>query len=230
LNERQRATLLLAGLSPEQIVEWSGAPVLCDRVLMLESDGRAGGGRPFSALVETRRRLGADRSSPEPRRQRQYVTRRDAKPKRRWALNEPDVEAVFRDRGFEIVTAADHSLPALQRLFGEAEVVAGLNGAGLAHIVFSPAGTHVAVLLTDSLMRWHADESGARSLWASGAAPRELAAMGDSPRFYAHVAAAFEQHAHSLVVGDDIPLDSVEAFVDDILVGVDPDRPNPAST
>ena len=107
------------------------------------------------------------------------------------------------------------------RIFAEARVVAGVNGAGLAHILFAPPGTHVILLFSDSLMRWHATEGGARSEWLDERRPADqLTALGDSPRVYAHVAAGFGQVSHSFVGGDEMPLDRLGAFLDEVLEGV----------
>ncbi|HXD18249.1 MAG TPA: glycosyltransferase family 61 protein [Vicinamibacterales bacterium] len=216
LNDMQRTTLELAGVAPAQMTEWDGGAVCAKRLLIFESDGRMGGGRPLSPLLAMRRRVAGDI---RPGSRRIYVSRRDARSKRRWAVNEPAIEALFASHGFEIVCPTSHTLADLVRIFGEASIVAGLNGAGLAHIFFSPPGTHVAVLLTDSLVRWHADSGGARSLWASEHHARagELAALGDSPRFYTHVAAAFGQPCHSFLGADDVPLDDLRRFLAEVM-------------
>ena len=107
------------------------------------------------------------------------------------------------------------------RLFRDARVVAGISGAGLTDLLFSPPGTHAIVLISDSLMRWYADDRGARSCWSDGRRGGELAELGDSPRFYAHLAAAFEQYCHTFVGGDDMPLDTLAAFVDETLARVE---------
>jgi len=79
----------------------------------------------MSALLQTRRRLlgGVAMPSGAPSR-RLYVSRRDAKPHRRWAENEPEVEALFASRGFEIVSMGECPLPEQVRLFSSARVVA----------------------------------------------------------------------------------------------------------
>ena len=214
----QYSTLALLGIERQQVIEWDGVPLAASRVLALESVGREGGGRPLSALMELRRRL----MSSAPGTRRLYFSRRDAKATRQWVVNEPAVEQLFKARGFEIVTVAEFPLHDMVRLFSEARVVAGINGAGLAHILFSPRGTHVIPLFSDSLIRWHADEEGTRSLWATDRKVdvRRLSALGDSPRVYAHVAAAFEQHCHSFVGGDELPLDELAAFLDDVVATV----------
>jgi capsular polysaccharide biosynthesis protein len=137
--------------------------------------------------------------------------------------NEPDVEALFRSRGFDVMAMAECPLAEQTRIFREARIIAGVSGAGLADLIFSPAGTHVIVLLSDSLIRWWADERGARSLWSSDRAVKggQLAELGDSPRFYAHLAAACDQICHSFVAGDEMPLDQLARFLDDVLATVD---------
>lgn len=218
-----RSTLSLVGLAPRQMVEWDGAPVECGQLLVQESDGRMGGGRPLAALAEMRRLLARQEGTSNSRGRRIYVSRRDARNKRRWLSNEPAVEAVFRSRGFEILAMADHSLEEQVRIFRDARIVAGISGAGLADIVFSPPATHVVVLLSDSLIRWYADQVGQRSAWVEPekATRGGLAALGDSPRFYVHLAAAFDQYCHCFLGGDEMPLDPLSGFLDDVLRQVD---------
>jgi hypothetical protein len=218
LKPFHQAGLALTGVAPDRIRPWDGSPVAASRVLVFESDGRLGGGRPLSALIDMRRDIAAARSGPPSPGRRLYVSRRDARRKRQWATNEPDLEQFFANRGFEIICPPDHSLPELIQMFGEASVVAGLNGAGLSYILFAPAGAHVVVLLTNSLLRWYAREGDSRSLWLSGEpASGELAALGDSPRFFAHVAAAFEQHCHSFVSDETVPVGELAQFLDEVL-------------
>jgi len=219
----QRATLELVGLPADQAVAWDGAPVQCARLLVFESDGRAGG-RPLSALLETRRLLtsrGATRSGKGTR--RIYVSRRDADPKRRWVSNEPEVEALFASRGFEVLVMADCPLDEQIRVFRDASVVAGVSGAGLADIVFALPDTHVVVLLSDSLMSWYADQRGARSGWirTGGSPHRRLSMLGDSPHFYVHLAAAFEQQCHCFLGNDQMPIARLSDYLDRVLARVD---------
>jgi hypothetical protein len=220
LTAHHRSTLAVFGIAAEQVVPWSGTQRRLSEALLFESDGRRGGGRPLSALLEMRRRLVPHAT---PVRRRIYVSRRDAKAKRRWIANEDAVAAAFERRGFDIVCPTDHSLADLVRIFGEAQVIAGVNGAGLAHMLFAPSRAHVIVLFTDSLLRWHADETGARSLWTGHEHRhrRQLATLGDSPRFYAHLAAAFEQHCHCFVGADRIPIDELSVFLDEALARVE---------
>jgi capsular polysaccharide biosynthesis protein len=220
LTEINLASLSVIGVPAERVVPWNGEPTWCDRLLIFESDGRRGGGRPLSPLLDLRQMVAPPDAANDRRRGRRiYVSRRDARKKRRWVDNEPQMEALFASRGFDIVSMTDLPFAEAVRIFREASVVAGVNGAGLAHILFSPPGTDVVVILSDSLIRWHAAAAGARSLWASGAeaATGELAPLGDSPRFYAHVAALFEQVCHAFVGADDMPIDRLSTFLDDVL-------------
>jgi hypothetical protein len=101
--------------------------------------------------------------------------------------------------------------------------VAGVSGAGLAGILFSPPGTRVIVLLTDGLMQWYADERGSRSGWVTGSLPAgvPLNELSDSPRFYPYLAAAFEQPSHTFVGEDVLPVDRLGPFLDDVLASGD---------
>ena len=218
LRRFQGATLDLVGLPPAQAVAWDGAPIECDRLLVFESDGRSGG-RPLSALLEMRRLLTARGAAAARKGSRKiYVSRRDADPKRRWVANEPEVEALFANRGFEVLAMAGCSLEDQMALFREASVVAGVSGAGLSDIVFSAPDTHVIVLLSDSLMSWYADQRGSRSSWMRlGGPARRLSMLGDSPHFYVHLAAAFEQNCHCFLGPDLFPLAPLSAFLDRVL-------------
>ena len=221
----QRSTLGLIGVADHQLLPWDGAPLECARLLVFENDGRTGGGRPLSPLMQMRRRLAPGAIPANERRARRiYVSRRDATAKGSWVSNEPEVEAVFRSRGFDVVVMSDCPLHEQVQIFRDAAVVAGVSGAGLADIVFSSSGIHVIVLLTDSLLRWYAAERGSRAQWAGGrrATDGHLVELGDSPRFYAHLAAACEQVCHSFLSADTVPLDELTRFVDDALSQVDP--------
>ena len=213
----QESTLALLGVDSRSLVAWDGAPFTGSRVLALENDGRTGGGRPLSPLMEVRRQCAAADRPPKPG--RIYVSRRDARGGRQWVTNEAQVEDLFRSRGFEIVTMGDCPLDTQVQMFRGASVVAGVSGSGLTDLVFAAPGIDVIVLASDSLIRWYADETGARSSWASGrrTAAGELAALGDSPRFYAHLTAAFEQRCHSFVGSDRMPLEPLREFVDDVI-------------
>jgi capsular polysaccharide biosynthesis protein len=216
------ATLGLVGIDAEQMQPWDGSPVTASRGILFQHDGRMGGGRPLSLLTAMHRALRAPAAVRGHR--RLYVSRRDAKARRRWLANEAAVEAVFAARGFEILLMKDLSLDDQIRTFREAAIVAGTSGAGLSDIVFCAPGTDVIVIHTDRQMRWYADERSRRSTWMrAGQDTRdaELAELGDSPRFYAHLAAALSQHCHAFLAADEAPLEALAAFLDEVLAHAD---------
>jgi hypothetical protein len=214
------ASLALDGIPRERAMVWDGAPIRCDRVIVQETEGRIIRGRPLPAMLDLRRRVMADYPGPARGRRRIYVSRRDATSSRQWVANEADVEALFERRGFERLVMANYTLDEQVRIFRDAKVVAGVSGAGLADIVFANPGTHVITLLSDSLIRWYADQAGTRSRWVVARNP-PLSALSDSPRFYAHLAAACEQPIHTFVGEDQMSLDALERFVDGVLERVD---------
>jgi capsular polysaccharide biosynthesis protein len=213
----QRRTLALIGIRDDQIRPWDGSPVSARRALVLLHDGRFGGGRPLSALAALQKRLQQD-TAPAPRR-RIFVSRLDAKRRRRWFTNQEAMESLFASRGFEVLAMSGCSLEEQVRMFGQAYVVAGISGAGLSDIVFSAPGTHVIVLHSESHLRWYADQSRPRATWRDDERARrgELAALGDSPRFYAHLAAALSQPCHSFLSADEAPIDELARFLDEVL-------------
>ena len=219
----QEWALSLAGAAAGRVVAWDGTPAGARRLLVFENDGRSGGGRPLAALDRFRRRLLAESAQPGVASRRLYITRRDARKRRIWIHNQDAIEDLFRSRGFEVLSMADCPLDEQARIFRDARVVAGISGAGLTDLIFSQPGTHAIVLLSDSLIRWYADRRGARSLWTDGTrgGRGRFAELGDSPRFYAHLAAAFEQRCHSFVGGDEMPIDHLARFLDEVLAEVD---------
>jgi hypothetical protein len=219
-QRRRLALLALIGVAERQMVPWGGAPIESNRCLVLENDGRIGGGRPLSMLMQLRELMAPATGFDTQRRTRRlYVSRRDAEAKGAWISNEPDVEALFRSRGFEILVMSECPLDEQVRLFREAAVVAGVSGAGLTDILFSSPGTDVIAILSDRLIRWYSSAGRARAKWATRSpdASESLAALGDSPRFYAHLSAACEQFCHSFLGPDQVPLDELATFVDEVL-------------
>jgi capsular polysaccharide biosynthesis protein len=75
-----------------------------------------------------------------------YFSRRDVANDRRRLRNEPEVEQVLRDHGFEIVRN-DPARPWRQvELSRGADLVIGLHGAALANVIFMPEGARVLEL------------------------------------------------------------------------------------
>lgn len=94
-------------------------------------------GTPAPALVRgvRQRLLGGD--VPARGHRRIYLSRRGVGGKRR-LLNEPAVEALFVDRGFEVVETERMTVCEQIALFREAAVVAGPTGAAFANLIFAP--------------------------------------------------------------------------------------------
>lgn len=65
---------------------------------------------------------------------------------RRRITNRGEVLRAFRDAGFEVVAPERLSFPDQLALFARAKVIAGQSGAGLANMIFAPAGAQVLVL------------------------------------------------------------------------------------
>jgi capsular polysaccharide biosynthesis protein len=77
-----------------------------------------------------------------------YVSRRSAATRR--VVNEDEIIAYLKPRGFRIVDLAALSLTDQIRLISGAEVIVGPHGAGLTHCVFARAGCLVAEFLEPS--------------------------------------------------------------------------------
>ena len=85
-----------------------------------------------------------------------YISRRDAQ--MRQVLNEPAVEAVLREFGFETYTLSGLSFAEKRALFSQARLIVSPIGAGLANLVFAPPGMPVLELLPqDFVMPEHLD-------------------------------------------------------------------------
>jgi hypothetical protein len=68
---------------------------------------------------------------------------------KRALTNRAEVEALFRDQGFEIVNPERHSVADQVRMFASAAIVAGESGAGLANIGFCDPGAKVLEIQPD---------------------------------------------------------------------------------
>jgi capsular polysaccharide biosynthesis protein len=105
-----------------------------------------------------------------------YISRADA-PVRRVA-NEAQVMHMLARYGFESVRLSEHPFEAQARMFNQAEIVVGPNGAGLSHIVFCREGATIIEALPP---RWMAPCFMALAA-AAGCLYRPLLARETSPR------------------------------------------------
>jgi capsular polysaccharide biosynthesis protein len=76
-----------------------------------------------------------------------FVSRRIRK---RRCHNADQVEAVFKDAGFEVIFPEDHPLADQVQFFRRAEVVAGFAGSGMFHVAFAGAPKHVILVGSDT--------------------------------------------------------------------------------
>lgn len=76
-----------------------------------------------------------------------FVSRRSDK---RACRNGPEVEAIFKEHGFDVVHPEDYSLGEQVRLFRAAEAIAGYAGSGLFQIAFVPESTRVIIIGADT--------------------------------------------------------------------------------
>lgn len=139
------------GIPRDRIVllEW-GTQVRVERLI----SGTAMWSHPefvHPAIRETWRRVGdalAATATPRddlPR--RIFVSRRIAK---RGCLNGDELEAEFRDAGFEVVFPEDFPLGDQVALFRNAEVIAGYAGSGMFQTLFVPEPTHVVQVASEA--------------------------------------------------------------------------------
>ncbi len=80
-------------------------------------------------------------------RKRLWISRKNQiKTGQRRLLNEPELEALFVEHGFEVVYPEAMSLMEQVELFAQAEMIAGPGGSAFMNIVFSPPGTRILIL------------------------------------------------------------------------------------
>jgi capsular polysaccharide biosynthesis protein len=146
-NREQRFvmdSLRAAGVRPEQVLDLSThCHFVADRLLVTSPVRGTGTHTPPWACEFLRHEL----RPPGPKASfgpYVYLSRRDAPA--RHVLNEPAVEALLRPYGFETHVLSHYSFAQQQALFAGARAVVAPTGAGLANLVFAPAGTPVIEL------------------------------------------------------------------------------------
>lgn len=117
--------------------------------------------------VEWLRRRFLDGIEPGPGWRRLFISRHHLPPAKRRLVNHEEVAAVFMDHGFEVVIPEELSFPDQVRLFSEAAVVAGPQGAGFANCVFAPRTSTLIEMMGpwfDSRSRPHSVFAGVNNL------------------------------------------------------------------
>jgi hypothetical protein len=146
LTAAQNESLDRAGVPAERRREHSGEQVVAEELVFPSISPT--GNPPRWALRWLRERL-----APSPRRhdRRVYVSRADADTRR--VINEPELEGLLRERGFETLIAGELSLEEQLRAFAEAEIVLGPHGAGLANLFAATDATVIELHRDDEMVR-----------------------------------------------------------------------------
>jgi Glycosyltransferase 61 len=146
LNRAQEESLELAGVPQERRRPYSGRHIAADELVFPSIP--ATGNPPRWALHWLRERL-----APVPRRhdRRLYVSRADTDTRR--VVNEPELTALLRERGFETLIASDLGLRRQLEAFAEAEVVLAPHGGGLANLCATTSATVIELHRDDEMVR-----------------------------------------------------------------------------
>ena len=140
-----RDTMATLGIGPERLLDVATHPHLRARTLLATSSVRGNlTHTPNWAFDFLRQAL-----LPAPAVERTfgpylYISRRDAAARR--IVNEPELEALLREFGFETHTLTPYSQAEKTALFAQARVVVSPVSAGLANLAFSPAGSQLIEL------------------------------------------------------------------------------------
>lgn len=97
-----------------------------------------------AAIGALRRRLmgdAAQMAAPPPEGPVLYLSRRDRA--RRRLVNEPEIEALARDMGLQVIAPEDYSVAEQMRLFAGARGIAAPEGAALTNTIFAAPGTRI---------------------------------------------------------------------------------------
>ena len=140
-------SLPLAGIDPDQTIEWSGTRARCSRLVLGSArhhtastgDGYIHSPAALSRLGRRIRMAVAGAESVGSR--RLYVSRADAVDRR--VRNEPELVEALRQYDFERFVPSEHTFAEQVRRFSDAEVVLGPHGAGLTNLIFTPSATLV---------------------------------------------------------------------------------------
>ncbi|WP_284945257.1 glycosyltransferase family 61 protein [Acidisoma cladoniae] len=139
-----RDSLTIIGIRPEAIVATGNAPVVCERLLVIDgltSHGDYQSPICVQALSDLAERLPA---APFPK---LFIRRQSRK---RPLINEAEVERVLTARGFIAVDPGQMSLAEQIVLFKGARIVVGALGAAMTNIVFCAPGATVVALTAAS--------------------------------------------------------------------------------
>src|SRR3984957_10856420 len=145
----QDELLALAGVGADRLWEWDGSGVLrLENLYFSPPSPPSGIDSPETDMWLRNRVLAAYGLELGPPRRRILVTRRNAD--YHHIINEPEVEALLQDFGFEVHSPEQYSLKEQVALFASAQVVVGAHGSRHTNILFSPPGLALIDIFPDN--------------------------------------------------------------------------------
>lgn len=150
LSSFHRETLNMLGVPLEKCIECSeGSLIKVDQLICATPIFAIGSPLWISSWL---RRWAVDSLSSAPpsmkSRNRIFISRRNASSRR--ILNEPEVESLLNDWGFESVQLEAFTVREQMALFAAAEIIVAPHGAGLANLSFCKPGANVIELHTEA--------------------------------------------------------------------------------
>ena len=141
-------SLAAIGIAQDRIVEWSGSPTRFRSVYLPTANPRRSY-EPVAAPISYIREY-ATPNGRKPER-RLWVSRQLARRRQGFFQGEEKLIEVAEGLGFEQILAENFTVAEQAELFAEAEVIAGVHGAGLTNAVFMLPGTKVAEVAPQGL-------------------------------------------------------------------------------
>lgn len=138
-SDLAKESLEMMGVSKFEFIN-ENETIIADRLFLPVHTGESGNFHP-EVITEVRRAVTAAFPEPAAADKRVYISRSRAK--RRKVVNEDAVLNVVGEFGFEIVHAEDLTFAEQVRLFSSTRHLVSIHGAGLANMLFMPAGSRV---------------------------------------------------------------------------------------
>jgi hypothetical protein len=149
----QRQSLIALGIPNSKIVEIDVLEcVRCDSLVVVTAPRGTGSSVPPGWLIDGFRKALLPGETAVKKGKRIYISRRDAGGRK--FTNEDEIVTCLEALGFEAVQMSEYDFNEKIALFADAEVVVGLNGAGLTNVMFCASSVVVIELLPDSLVNY----------------------------------------------------------------------------
>jgi hypothetical protein len=166
IHSFQVESLDLLGISSDQLRGFSGQELWEVEVLYFAPPTASSGSNSPPALRWFREVAWSEYGlSPAPRK-RIYISRRQTRYRR--IVNEPEVESLMSDFGFETYLFEDLSFREQVVLMSQAEAVASASGAALTNILFAPPGARIFVMVEPAQISpffWTMSEAAGHEYW-----------------------------------------------------------------